>query len=334
MFETKSKNLRLVLSLLFFYVGIVTKIALHFLNILKIDKITLIGDSAAIIASFYLIYLLISKSDYHKKIFIIDFISILFFFSNLISGILLNSCVIKEETKKITDKIKSILNDKLPTNSYIEKKSVIVFIVLFTYGFIYEFVEVFPNITNRYLWILCDGSIILIPLLIIFRKELIESFKNLLGNFKKLMVFSIVILIITVIISNITGLIIQLVAGDMPTNQRYIESTFNTIQLFIAGVIVYPTVEELIFRGCLRKILKNNIIFIFLSGLLFGSIHIFYFQQSNPLQYLYLISYSITGMGLAYIYTRTKNIYTCILAHMLVNFVGLASTFLMANIIT
>ena len=84
------------------------------------------------------------------------------------------------------------------------------------------------------------------------------------------------------------------------------------------GIFYAPIAEELLFRGCLRKLIKNDILFIIISGIGFGAWHVVGYDQSI-LQYLYIIPYSMIGIGLSYVYAKTNNLTTNIGMHALNN---------------
>lgn len=87
------------------------------------------------------------------------------------------------------------------------------------------------------------------------------------------------------------------------------------------AIIWAPIVEELIFRGVLRRFIKNNKVFIIFSGIIFGLLHtIGEATLSNMI--ILAIPYAILGGGWAYIYAKTDNITNNILAHGLQNTVG------------
>lgn len=90
------------------------------------------------------------------------------------------------------------------------------------------------------------------------------------------------------------------------------------IYIYISAVLIAPIVEELVFRGGIRNIIPNNILFILVSGLVFGGLHLVG-NISSFIDLLYLIPYSSLGIVFAYIYTKTDNIFVTILLHTMHN---------------
>lgn len=76
--------------------------------------------------------------------------------------------------------------------------------------------------------------------------------------------------IITVIISKTLGY------ETMSVNQSLVESAFKAAPVFsfITGAFLVPVTEELMFRGAVRRIIKNKGLFIAVSGLIFGLVHV------------------------------------------------------------
>lgn len=80
------------------------------------------------------------------------------------------------------------------------------------------------------------------------------------------------------------------------------------IPLFLASILA-PVTEELYFRGFLFPLLKER------YGLkkgIFGSSLIFSLLHLDPIRFLPL---TLGGIGLAYLYERTGNVFTTIVAH-------------------
>ena len=95
----------------------------------------------------------------------------------------------------------------------------------------------------------------------------------------------------------------------------------------ILAVIVAPISEEILFRGFLRRIFKNNYVYIAISGIIFGIIHCM-FAEENLLMYLFILPYAIMGIGFAKLYSKTNNIVSCIIAHGIWNLIVLVAMFI------
>ena len=97
------------------------------------------------------------------------------------------------------------------------------------------------------------------------------------------------------------------------------------IYSIISLVILGPISEEIIFRVNFKNSIKNEKLFLIITSLLFGSMHLLaYFDtlqsiSSSWSQLLYLIPYTWLGFVFGCVYVKTKNIYPAILIHMLTN---------------
>ena len=76
------------------------------------------------------------------------------------------------------------------------------------------------------------------------------------------------------------------------------------------------------FRGLLRKIFRNKYVFLIISSLIFGSMHVIPIL-TNPMQLLYLISYILSGLQFGYIYIKTDNIFASTVLHIFDNVLAL-----------
>ena len=128
-------------------------------------------------------------------------------------------------------------------------------------------------------------------------------------------------------ISNL--IIIIILNKDISTNETLVRETFqiSPFYMYLSGIIFAPIVEEIVFRGCIKKIIPNKYLFVLTSGLIFGFIHIAGYINS-PSDYLYLIPYSSLGFAFAYVYYKTDNIFTSMGLHFMHNGILLSLQFI------
>ena len=128
-------------------------------------------------------------------------------------------------------------------------------------------------------------------------------------------------------ISNL--IIIIILNKDISTNETLVRETFqiSPFYMYLSGIIFAPIVEEIVFRGCIKKIIPNKYLFVLTSGLICGFIHIAGYINS-PSDYLYLIPYSSLGFAFAYVYYKTDNIFTSMGLHFMHNGILLSLQFI------
>ena len=119
----------------------------------------------------------------------------------------------------------------------------------------------------------------------------------------------------------IVSIFIQLIVQEIPTNQEMIND-MNLLESIALALLYAPLVEESFFRGFLRRGIKNNKLFIFISAFLFGITHVM-FAEENILVYLYGIIYVMIGYFLAKTYVKTNNIVNNMMVHLLWNIIGI-----------
>ncbi len=109
-------------------------------------------------------------------------------------------------------------------------------------------------------------------------------------------------------------------SGKVSSNQEILNSMFTKTPLLTAllSCIYAPFVEESIFRLNISKIINNKIIFILVSGILFGALHIID-KYTNIYDLLYIFSYSALGICLAKAYKDTNNIFVSMSMHFIQN---------------
>lgn len=191
-------------------------------------------------------------------------------------------------------------------------------------GFIYKLLNIDVSKLSRNYRILtiASGEILcLLTLIIIYRKELLTAFKKLRQKLEEYAFFGGKIWLIGAFImsmsSYIVGIILNKPISDNENAVRELIKLFPMYMLY-STVIFAPIVEELVARKALRDIIKNDILFLLISGLSFGMLHVI-FTYERPLDFLYAIPYSAMGTAFAYMYLKTKNIALPISIHMIHN---------------
>lgn len=160
-------------------------------------------------------------------------------------------------------------------------------------------------------------GIIIIILKDEIKKALNDIKKNHMTYFSKYIKYWFIALIIMFA----SNLVITFISkGGMAGNEETIRTMFSQtpVYIFISSVFFAPLLEELVFRQGIRNIFSNNILFIIVSGLVFGGLHVV--GNINAwYDILYLIPYSTPGFVFAYILTKTDNIFVPMGLHFLHN---------------
>ena len=194
--------------------------------------------------------------------------------------------------------------------------------------FIYSYFQTLPlslvginyynlSMFNKIIYLMITELIYLLILFYIYRKEYIKDFKKYVKNFKDYMpkymeywalAFSLML------ISNF--IIITLFPNSVATNQVAINNILveAPFYMIVSAVLFAPFLEETIFRFSFRKIFKNDLIFIILSGLVFGGLHVIG-SFNNLIDLIYIIPYSIPGVIFAYTLVKSKNIFVPMSLH-------------------
>ena len=167
----------------------------------------------------------------------------------------------------------------------------------------------------------------LIFVIFVYKKELKDDIKDF--NIRKLIKYIPVYLIgialmyiSNYVITNITHL-------NISSNESLVRKNIKLYPLYMSflTLIYAPIVEEITFRKTFKNIIKDNLLFVILSGFVFGLIHL----NATNISYndlLMIIPYIIMGIDLSYIYYKSNNIFTTITIHMIHNLVLLIIYFI------
>lgn len=137
--------------------------------------------------------------------------------------------------------------------------------------------------------------------------------------FKKYFKYWILILVVmsisNLVISNLKSQVDATSVNEAELRNQFLQ---NPIYVYIAAVVFAPIMEELIFRRSIRTFFKSNTLFIIMSGICFGAVHLMTGIES-VIDLLYMIPYGVPGIVFAYIYTKTDNITVPISMHIMHN---------------
>ncbi len=162
----------------------------------------------------------------------------------------------------------------------------------------------------KMIYMTCFQILTLALIMMVFCNDIVENFKDLkehhMEYFKKYFKYWILALII-MMISN--GLIMIITDGGISGNEETIRDLFGTypIYVYFISVFIAPFVEELVFRKAIRNIITDNTLFILVSGLVFGGLHVIG-NVDSWIDLLYLIPYCTPGFIFAYIMAKTDNV--------------------------
>ena len=127
--------------------------------------------------------------------------------------------------------------------------------------------------------------------------------------------------LLALIIMFCSNIIINIIAGGaLAGNEETIRTMFSKapVYVFISAVFLAPLLEELVFRQSIRNMFSNDLLFIIMSGLIFGGLHVVG-NINHWYDLLYLIPYCTPGFIFAYIMSKTNNVFVSMGLHFLHN---------------
>lgn len=173
----------------------------------------------------------------------------------------------------------------------------------------------------KYLFNIGYELLILIIIIFILKDTVLENFKIYIKNIKEYLSKYIKYWFIALGLMYVSNFIIIFITKDIAQNEQGVRALFaaNPILTFILASILAPILEELVFRLSIYKMIgKYKYLFIIISGLMFGSMHVLG-NVSNWTDWLYLIPYSIPGCVFAYTLVKSENIFVPISLHFIHN---------------
>ena len=213
--------------------------------------------------------------------------------------------------------MKKILKNILIFISYLLYEYIFI-IILNYFGINYSSL----SIKNKFIIILTTNILFCIFLFFAYKKEIKEDFDNYKKNYKEYLSKYFIYYIIGVLLMGISNIIIQKttnieISGNEDLIRKYIKIAPS--YMLFSSIIYAPFVEEIIFRKSIRNIMDKKWIFIILSGVIFGVLHISDYTNINEI--IMGIPYIIMGIDFAYIYYKTNNIFTTMTFHLCHNLI-------------
>lgn len=166
-----------------------------------------------------------------------------------------------------------------------------------------------------------SNIVLLLILFLIFRKDIIKEWKKFKSNFLENIDTGIKYWLAGLAIMMGSNIIINIVMNlGQAANEQAVQQMISALPwlMFINAGIIAPCTEELIFRKSFRKAFPNKWLFVLISALVFGSLHVVT-SMTSPIELLYIIPYGALGGAFAYMYQKTDTIFTSIAMHMFHN---------------
>ncbi len=200
---------------------------------------------------------------------------------------------------------------------------VILFFLLFP-SLLFIIFNINPNKVSNNVYVMyltLANFILFLIFVLIYRKTLIRDGKKFLKNFSSNFELSFKYWLTGFAIMIVSNLFISFILKkSIAGNEDLVRSFINISPLLMIfdTVIFAPVLEELTFRKNIRDAINNKWLFVLLSGIIFGFLHIFgYITSLSDL--IYLVPYSALGISFALLYYRTDNIFSTISMHAMHN---------------
>lgn len=158
--------------------------------------------------------------------------------------------------------------------------------------------------------------------LYVFRKRLSRDLKAFKDNFGSYIGYVFKWWGLMLLMSLGAAIVRLVLGGEVETANQ---AALNSMPIWYVGplaIIWAPFVEEGIFRGGLRRFVKNDKLFIVLSAILFGLLHTIGTETGIYNMFVQSLQYMVMGGVMAYTYSKTNNIFVNMGIHCVQNTLG------------
>jgi len=215
-----------------------------------------------------------------------------------------------------------------------KQKGIIIGILIIAFYFIYsKYLSYLPlaiaNISLntfplwvRALYFIITDIFFMAILALTYHKTLVKDFKDYKKNMSNYIDLGIRYWVLGIIGMSLSSFIITFgLGGGISQNEEAVRSMIDIVPYYMlfSTAVYAPFVEELTFRKAIKDIFGKSILFVLISGIFFGAIHVI-FNATTLIEYLQIIPYSSVGLALAYMYYKTDNILVPMSIHFIHNF--------------
>ena len=214
-----------------------------------------------------------------------------------------------------------ILGEKMKSKRQFKETSfyalLISFALMLLEGFIYTII--YTSLNNEPYAELITYVLLIVLFFLIWKKEIIKSFKSLKDDLKGKTENIFIVYLILYSLILISSFILYKALGGIASNEEIARASLlkSPVIMFISLAILAPITEEFIFRFPYRKAKTNKLLKFFIYTLAFASLHIITSTSLSGL--LYIIPYFFLSASIGYSYYKTDNILTSIFFHVLNN---------------
>lgn len=163
---------------------------------------------------------------------------------------------------------------------------------------------------------LFSNLMLVLILFVIYHRSLKEEWQKFWNNREQNLDMGFKYWLIGLIIMMITNIIINFcLAHNIANNEQSVQAMIKAspwLMLINAGILA-PITEEITFRKTFKDMIKNKWLFILISGIFFGFLHVI--SATTFYEFLYIIPYSALGISFAIMYQKTDTVFTSMLMH-------------------
>lgn len=225
-----------------------------------------------------------------------------------IINIIVMVCLKRTNPEDYPEKKKAL--PKVEREAINKKNTITAIILLVIYFSQFIWSNFIPEKENIKMIVSIVFYILMIILSITFFKDLLKkNFKTFKDNFKAYYQNILPLIGKYYLIYIVVAIIAALLCKEITSvNQESIMSLPLWYSMPLA-IIYAPIVEESLFRGCIRRFIENDKIFIIVSALIFGLLHTIFSEETLYTTLVMSLPYAAMGGFLAYLYTKTNNMF-------------------------
>lgn len=193
--------------------------------------------------------------------------------------------------------------------------------IMFILGLTRENISANANANTEVFLAIVSDLFLLVILIAIYFEDLKKDFLVFKKKYNEYLDTSFKYYFIGLLVMALSNVLINtLTPSNIASNEESVQAMIKAspfLTLICTGILA-PFVEELIFRKSFRDAFNSKALFIVVSSLVFGGLHVI-LTLKHLYELLYLIPYCSLGVAFCYSYVKTNNIFTTISLHAIHN---------------
>lgn len=189
-------------------------------------------------------------------------------------------------------------------------KTIFLFLFYLLYTLVFNQIFSFFNININTATMFLSDLIFFLVIIYFYREKIQNDLTHLKENQLKMIFIGVILLfLINLCLGMMTDIFFPSLSNFNDGNSSSVIQLFSASYLYslFKTLLFAPIAEELLFKESIRDVVKNDIVFVITSSILYTTMNFFYSTIQFPYIWMDIIGYFLFSMVLSIIYLKSKD---------------------------